>query len=99
MRERPRTLSERRRKCKPRLALKGPLATPIGKGLPVPSGVDLRCPACGQQATFELLGLQSGAADRSVWNPDWGIDLERTPVIAHRVCVIAVTLIARESQR
>ena len=35
-------------------------ARPIGKGLPVPSGVDLRCPACGSQSAFTLLGLQPG---------------------------------------
>lgn len=42
------------------------VATPIGKGLPVPSGVDFRCPACGQQAAFDLLGLQSGAWEHGV---------------------------------
>ena len=42
------------------------VAEPIGKGLPVPSGVDLRCPACGQQTAFELLGLQSGAWEHGV---------------------------------
>ena len=41
-------------------------ARPIGKGLPVPSGVDLRCPACGGQSEFTLLGLQPGAWETGV---------------------------------
>ncbi len=39
---------------------------PIGKGLPVPTEVDLRCPACGVQAAFTLLGLQPGAWEHGV---------------------------------
>ncbi len=39
---------------------------PIGKGLPVPSEVDLRCPACGVQAAFAFLGLQSGSWEHGV---------------------------------
>ncbi len=37
------------------------VARPIGKGLAVPSEVDLRCPACGVQTGFSFLGLQPGA--------------------------------------
>ncbi len=40
---------------------------PIGKGPPVPSGAEFRCPACRKQTRFTLIGLQAGTWEKGVF--------------------------------